>query len=87
MKKYVCMVILGTLASSGCATRQENLDSQDQAPCIIDVSEQERRICTMQYVPVCGCNGKTYGNACSATGAGVQRFQPGRCEDLAQTPD
>ena len=86
MKKYICLVILVTLAVA-CASQQEAPGKQGQAPCIIDVSKQEPRICTMQYVPVCGCNGKTYGNACVAKGAGVQRSRPGRCEDTEQTPD
>ncbi|MEJ2382919.1 MAG: Kazal-type serine protease inhibitor family protein [Xanthomonadales bacterium] len=37
-------------------------------------------VCTMDWKPVCGCDGITYPNACGARAAGITEFRDGECE-------
>nr|WP_240426916.1 protease inhibitor Kazal-type [Tunicatimonas sp. TK19036]WKN40364.1 protease inhibitor Kazal-type [Tunicatimonas sp. TK19036] len=36
--------------------------------------------CYNIYSPVCGCNGKTYDNACYAERLGIMDYKNGECE-------
>jgi hypothetical protein len=47
----------------------------------------EPMVCTMDWRPVCGCDGITYPNACSARAAGVPEFSDGECEEATTRRD
>ncbi|MFC0261299.1 Kazal-type serine protease inhibitor family protein [Fontibacter flavus] len=37
-------------------------------------------MCAAIYQPVCGCDSKTYGNACEANAKGILKFTEGQCQ-------
>ncbi|QKG56551.1 hypothetical protein GKZ68_07850 [Hymenobacter sp. BRD128] len=68
--------MLGFVLAAGSACQRQ---PRAMADCIDPSRVNPSGICTMEYDPVCGCNGLTYPNACVARNAGLRTFRPGPC--------
>lgn len=55
--------------------------SSYRQPTICEENIQEDCYCILIYDPVCGCNNKTYGNACMAECSGITDYKKGECKE------
>jgi hypothetical protein len=74
MKKLIVLFVLATVF----ACEKESLVPDNNSDCVEKINPEI--VCTLQYDPVCGCNGKTYGNACVAGASGIRVLYVGECK-------
>ena len=67
------VLALFTVLFAGCSKDSEYIQCTEE--------QKSAEVCTLEYFPVCGNDGVTYGNACSACASqNVESYKLGECE-------
>lgn len=69
-KSLVFPQILIFLFTLSCTSKQDNCEA---------LQNRQDIACTREYLPVCGCNNRTYSNSCEANAWGIKDFLNGEC--------
>lgn len=81
--------------SNPCHARKAGFENFEEGRCFQNrcKSEEVKRLlrdvdmhCSTTIDPVCGCDGKTYNNPCSAIKNGVLAYTPGECRGMIGNP-
>jgi len=78
MIKPFAIILFFSLLFLGFSCGNKNLAQEQEEECVEQIKPD--CVCTMEYDPVCGCNAKTFGNACTAECHGITKYTKGECD-------